>query len=254
MTTIHVVLIDAASGAAMGEADLPVDQLPESFGMSTTIHLGGSDWQVEHAEPVERADFVATGRVQLTLRKIVYADPSEILFSLPTLEDQAPPTGASSRDAVQLHEDDWRQRELIAARFEPEVLAELSEIRTIYAEHRRGPGFASLHVRKRIPEPLAGVSLAIGELEDLGTRGARRSIAIGPASQAEGSVVVGGFAFPFGGGMVYGREEAGAVIALCLDGDADDPSALAALAHTHDLVLVGWCSAELLRSDGTRFR
>jgi hypothetical protein len=250
MTTIHVVLIDGESGELMGESDLPLDQLPESFGMSTTIHLGGSDWQVERAEPVERADFVATGQVQLTLRKIVYADPGTILFSLPTLEDLAPPTGASNRDALQLHEDDWRQRELIAARFEPEIEAELSEIRTIYAEHRRGPGFASLHLRKRIPAPLAGVALAVGDLDGLGPR---RSVAIGPAGQAKGSVVVGGFAFPLGGGMVYGREEAGAVVALCLDGDADDPSALAALARAHDLVLVGWCSAELLRSDGTRF-
>jgi hypothetical protein len=253
MTTIHVVLIDAESGATMGEADLPLEQLPESFGMSTTIHLGGSDWQVERAEPVERADFVASGKVQLTLRKIVYADPGAILFSLPTLENQAPPTGAGGGDAMQLHEDDWRQRELIAARFEPEIEAELSDIRTIYAEQRRGPGFASLHVRKRIPEPLAGVSLAVGDLDDLGMRGARRSVAIGTADRAKGSVVVGGFAFPLGGGMVYGREEAGAVVALCLDGDADDPSALAALAHAHDLVLVGWCSAEVLRSDGSRF-
>ena len=241
MGTIHVVLVNAATNSVLGEVDLPAAQLPETFAVSTRLHLGDADWQVVHAEPTTRADYVATGALHLVLRKIEMVDPRTILYSLPTLENVAPPTIGPVAGAIEMHEDDWRQIELIAARFEPEIAAELAAIRTIHAEHRSGPGFTSLHLRERIPAPLAGVALTLAEL---GLAGPPRAVAIGPVSGPR-AAVAGGFAFEVANGVIYGRDDRG-VVALGL-APGTDPAPLAAVARTHDLVLVDWCRAELRR-------
>jgi hypothetical protein len=51
--------------------------------------------------------------------------PSEILLSVPTLEDALPPLRqGDTAMAYTLHEDDWRQHEFVARRFESEIAAE----------------------------------------------------------------------------------------------------------------------------------
>src|SRR5688572_27711365 len=122
MPTIRVELVDAATGTALGVADLPAEDLPDSFAAATTLQLAGADWHVERAEPVTRDDYVASGQLKLVLRKLVYVDPRKILYSLPTLEDALPPLrDGDAAAAYAMHEDDWRQVELVAARFEPEI-------------------------------------------------------------------------------------------------------------------------------------
>lgn len=76
-TTIAVTLVDAASGNAFATSAMPVEQLPETFlDLSTTMHIGGDDWHVERADPIDRAGYVAAGRLTLVLRKIEKIDPS----------------------------------------------------------------------------------------------------------------------------------------------------------------------------------
>ncbi|HET9623916.1 MAG TPA: hypothetical protein VFP84_21235 [Kofleriaceae bacterium] len=241
MATVHVTLIDAGTQRVLGEAALAVEQLPASFAAPTTLHLGDDDWQVVHAEPVTRDEYVARGALRLQLRRIERIDPHAILFSLPTLEGAAPPTtdAAVPDDAVPIHPDDWRQVELIAARLAAEIAAELADIHAIFAEHRRGAGFAKLHVRSRIPEPLAGAAIQIAELAGLGERCA---LAIG-GSSAPDAVIDGGFAFVADTGVVYGREAGGVVVALGLM-PGSDPAPLRALARAHELRLVSWCTGE----------
>jgi hypothetical protein len=36
---------------------MPPDDLPESFEIDTTLHLGDSNWSVVHAEPQTKAEF-----------------------------------------------------------------------------------------------------------------------------------------------------------------------------------------------------
>lgn len=236
MATVHVVLVDAASGKPIGQVDLQPDQLPESFAQPTTLHLGDSDWRVEHAEPVTRAEAVAAGQLRLTLRQVIEIDPAKILFSLPSLENAMPPMQDGDGDALCIHEDDWRQIELVAPRFEPEIAAELAAIREVIAE-RTGPGYPRLHVRERIPEPLTGTSLTIAEV----SRGARRALRIGDSAP----IVAGGFGFDVEGGAMYGREDAGRVVVVGVQGAA--PEALHDLARAHRLFIVDWCAARLIR-------
>jgi hypothetical protein len=238
MSTIHVQLIDAASGTPLGEADLPAEQLPESFATPTTLHLGNSDWQVEHAEPVTREAYVASGRLRLVLRKLERVNPRELLFSLPTLENTLPPhIDGDASHAFVMHEDDWRQHELIASRWQPEIASELAAIRAIHAA-RVGVGFPHLHVRKHVPEPLSGVELALSEVERALGEVVRRDLAFG----GQPGIVEGGFAFVRGDGAVYGLAQDGLVTVLGVKG-ATTAAALAALASQHALVVVDWCRA-----------
>lgn len=236
MATVHVLLVDAASGQPIGEVDLPPDQLPESFAKATTLHLGDSEWQVEHAEPVTREEAVAAGRLRLVLHRIQTIDPQKVLFSLPTLENALPSMQDGGGDVLRIHEDDWRQIELVAPRFEPKIDAEFAAIREVFAE-RVGPAYRRLHVRERIPEPLAGTALTINEV----SRGARRALGIGDSP----GIVAGGFAFDVKGGAVYGHEDAGHVVALGVWRAA--PKVLRDIARAHRLFIVDWCAVKLIR-------
>jgi hypothetical protein len=99
-------------------------------------------------------------------------DPNKILFSTPTLNDAIPTTveGGAIRDGcIQLHEDDWRQFELVSAGLKPEVDAELLDIIAIWDNHsvplgNSGTAFREVHVRKRLPMGL-DVEIPLSEFE-----------------------------------------------------------------------------------------
>jgi len=241
-TTVHVELIDAVSRERLGEADLPIDQLPESFAVSTTLHIGNGDWHVEKADPVTRAEFAASGHLRLVLRKIEHVDPKTILYSLPTLESALPALVPGDADALVIHEDDWRQIELVSVTHAAALDAELAAIREVISERGDLPGYRRLHVRERIPQPLAPARVPLDDVAIALGSPPRRDVAVAD----RGSVVAGGFAFAAGDGAIYGRAEHEHVVALCVFRDAS-LAALVELARTHDLVLVDWCATQVLR-------
>jgi hypothetical protein len=235
--TIEVTLVDAASGRPFATSAMPVDQLPETFHeLSTTMSVAGEDWQVERADPVDRAGYVEVGRLTLVLRKIGKIDPSKILFSLPTLEEALPPM--RERDAAPayaMHEDDWRQREFVSRQFAGEVESEFAEIHRIY-DGQQGLGFKRCHVRSRIRAPLLESRLSLGDVSE--ALGGIEPIGL----SVGGGRVIDGFAFPLPGGAAYARVAGGAVQVLGLHGDAE-PGGLRGLANEHGLVLVDWIRA-----------
>ena len=244
-TTVHVELIDAVTREQLGEADLPIDQLPESFAISTTLHLGNGDWHVEEADPVTRLEFAASGHLRLVLRKIEHVDPKTILFSLPTLENALPPlVPGDAADALTLHEDDWRQVELVSSSHAIALDAELAAIRDVKSEreHEGIPGYRRLHVRERIPHPLAPARIPLDDIATALGSPSRRAVAV----HDRGSLVESGFAFAAGDGAIYGRAEHEHVVALCIFRDAS-LAPLVELARTHELVLGDWCATQILR-------
>jgi hypothetical protein len=233
---IEVTLVDAMSGLPFATTNIPVEQLPETFELDTTMNVGSDDWSVEKAEPIDRAGYLETGRLTLVLRKVERIDPKRILYSLPTTEDALPPMGdPGSSPAYGMHEDDWRQREFVARQFAGEVESEFGEIRKMWAE-QDGPGFKRIHVRSRVREPLLGIGLTLEEVsEALG--------GIDPVGLTlGGDLVVEGFAFLLPGGAAYGRVADGSVEALGLGGDAE-PGGLRGLANERGLVLIDWIRA-----------
>lgn len=235
MAIIHVELWNAATQTLLGEVELPAEQLPESFEAATTLHLGDADWSVVAAEPMTRAEYVASGHLKLTMSKISYVDPKTLLYSLPTLENTLPPTRPGAPpDAVTMPEDDWRQREVVALALEPEVTLELDEIRAVYEQHRQGAGFTHLHVRARVPEPLPGIALSLERLRAALGGAAARPVVVGDATVADG------FAFPRGNGFLYGRAPGGMITVLALSFEAPH-APLIELLRPLPVLLVDWC-------------
>ena len=52
---VNVTLIDDATGAAFARASMPPGELPETFAVETTMHLGTDDWRVVAADPPTRS-------------------------------------------------------------------------------------------------------------------------------------------------------------------------------------------------------
>ena len=243
---VEVTFVDAASGAVIAQSTMEPEQLPETFLVDTTLHLGEEDWTVLRAEPPTRAEFAKSRRLVLTLARVepvTMMDPRQILFSLPTLNDRLPDDGepADGREAV-LAEDDWRQVELVSASLRAAVDEEIRAIAAIHEAHRRGPGFDELHVRSRIEHPLGG-GLAADALHPLGL-GAPRALRL----DRHGQRVRGGFAHALAGSdwLLYGVADAGSVTVLGLHPGANPPSdttiqVLDALAGRHGLIGVDWC-------------
>ena len=119
---VTLELIDAASGAAVATDVVRLDSLPERFeGVDTHLTLGDTQYRVVGADPSARDDIAKAGRVRLLLAPVPSVDPRAVLFSVPTLEDGAAPIDAvgDASHAIALHEDDWRQIELLSAAPDP---------------------------------------------------------------------------------------------------------------------------------------
>jgi hypothetical protein len=261
---IKVTVVDAASGATMGEVDFPSDQLPASFAARSTLHLGDDDWTIERADPLTAPEFIASGRLRLVVRRVVKMDPKNILFSLPTLSHELPALDAKSAPAagsLQLAEDDWRQIELVASGCDAAVAACLSAIERIYADHRRDSGaFDEIHIRNEVPQPLAGTRLTLDAL-----RAAFPGCADLPAVTIGPARVRDGFALRLPSGpRLYGLLDSGHIAVLGIDlaehhrapanAGAADAKSLAALMRAHDLRLVSWCRMASIPADEAALR
>ena len=78
---VLLTLIDDATGAAFATTEMPPADLPESFEIATTLHLGEADWSVVHAEPRTRAEYTRSGSLTLRLRKVEKIATEAISFS-----------------------------------------------------------------------------------------------------------------------------------------------------------------------------
>lgn len=243
---VTLELVDAASGATLSTDEVPVASLPERFeGFETHLDVGPDRYRVVGADPDTRDAIAAAGRVRLLAERVVAVDPRTIRFSLPTLEDARAPVDAAAdaADAIYLHEDDWRQTELVAAALRAEVDAELADVRAVKHDGDGGAGYARMHVRRRIPAPLPGVTLRLEALA-AAVEATPRPLALRGVG-----VVRDGFALPRGDALVYGTAPGGVVTALAVHGIPDDVVGLLhPIALRHKLLLVEWCVPRALRA------
>ncbi|MCE9673978.1 hypothetical protein LY474_39925 [Myxococcus stipitatus] len=253
--TIKVSFIDVETSLPLGEATLPLETLPASFEVATTLELRGQAYEVVSATPMTAREFQATGSLRLELRavKVAMVAPSDILYSLPTLADELPviEKGSSKleRRVLELHEDDWRQVEFVALALQAPVEGELKAIARIHTEHRTGPGFDALHIRKNVPAPLEGVRLPLADLRD--ALGEAAWWLEGLSLRGGTGLVASGFALQVSSALaLYGTERQGYVTTLGLQrtGASADlegvARVLAALAEQHQLCLVDWCRVD----------
>jgi hypothetical protein len=259
--TIRVEFINAADNSIMGVSKMAPAQLPDTFAINTTLDIKNQKWSVASAEPMEKGEFLKTGKLRLVLSPLTSANPADILFSLPTISDDignAQGNTPPSETVFAIHEDDWRQIEFVWAQYSPEIEKEFADIRQIWASEKSGPGFKKLHVRKRIPEPLGESSLHVEDLSKVvppqkrfDSVGFQRTLGTIPQSFAWSAgphVVVWGIANPDG-----------KIRRLCLSGLAERDqvapisAALAEMTERYQIYLVDWCRTAKIRSDAKAF-
>lgn len=259
--TIRVEFINGADNSVIGVSEMPPDRLPDSFAIDTTLDIKDQKWSVQRAEPEEKTQFLKTGKLRLVLSRLTTVNPANILFSLPTISNDVGKTQGNTlpNEAVfAIHEDDWRQVEFVSARLDSEINQEFADIRQIWISEKKDYGFKKIHVRKRIPEPLAESSLHLDGLRSIIPTqkqfdgvGFKRAPGIIPQSFAWSAslhFVMWGIADP--GGKVRrlclsGLPERDQVARIC--------AALAELTKRHQVHLVDWCRGVRASSDANAF-
>lgn len=261
--SIEVTFVDAASGEEFARTVLDPEQLPETFAIETTLHIGDDPWQVVASEPVSRGAIVREGRLRLTLRRqrqVTALDPRQVKFGMPTICDPLPPAdptvSLADLELFVINEDLWRDVEWVGRWHARDIEANFAEIGAIRAE---SPGpFDRLHLRSSPPVSLQGAGLTVGDV----------SQALGPAAERLDGVVIDtmgagyvreGFAFRLTedpGAHVYGFCDGGEVVVLALHRDGDREATPAALGGLMDLTrradadLVVWRYCDRLTEDG----
>jgi hypothetical protein len=253
---VTVIFVDGADGKEVGRTKLPPDQLPETFNAETTVDISGTTWLVERAEPESAAQWRVSRTLTLTLRRGGFptVPARDILFSLPSICDVLPSVAGSrsGADALEIHEDDWRQVELVADTLGDVIQTELRAIRSIYQEHGRRAddggsiiAFDSIHVRSQPVRPLPD-PLPARRLLSMLPQPTRQCA--GVAFRGTTGLAVGSFAVGYGPVSLYGLADGDAIHVLCLDvqsiADAAPPGLIPGLQEAmkaFGLALVDWC-------------
>ncbi|MES9993890.1 MAG: hypothetical protein ABW098_18225 [Candidatus Thiodiazotropha sp.] len=245
---VKVRFYEGKSETPFAVSNVPVDQLPDTFEIDTTMHLGEDDWRVIGAEPSQKSQFGKSGKLDLFLLKneITQIDPNELLYSLPTISnDIAGVENVKSLDNILvLAEDDWRQFEFIDRKNEPLINEEFDEIENIYKNYREGVGFKNLHLRKKIDSPLEDIEIALNTLE--------QSFEVikqynGVAFSSAAATIVGGFALQTKSGwLLWGQvNEKGDITVLTLSHTKESnikgiANEIDTFVEKHGLYLVDW--------------
>src|SRR5262249_43462109 len=150
---------------------------------------------------------------------------------------------------LELHEDDWRQVELVSQANQAEIDGCLAQIRRIYTEARTDSGFfQKIHVRKEVARPLEGCQLAFDDLRNYFDS---LTWLDGLAYRDVAGLIEGGFACETASGMrLYGLNMAGTVTTLGLvlgklrQDFQNDLISLTRVMSEHELCLVDWCRVQ----------
>ncbi|MEO3852686.1 hypothetical protein ABGB09_34570 [Streptomyces sp. B8F3] len=255
--SVQVVFVDAETEEEFARTELAPGQLPDSFAHETRLDLGGEPWAVVRAEPPTAAQFLRSGSLVLTLRRVRTRDPQEMQYSLPTIFDPLPATEESTGPGEHfvIHEDDWRQAEMVSRQLAGQVEAEMRAIHEIFQQHSRviGDGASPVRVFDRIHlrrTPAAPISAEVSRRRLSELLPVARWPYAGVRFRDAPGRVVDSFAIASDPLTVYGQAHGDRITVLCL---ALSPDAATASApgieqamREFDLLLADWCNGRLL--------
>lgn len=244
---IRVKLIETLDNDLIGEVDLSPEQLPQSFKEQTTMHVGDKDWLVVRAEPEDYSDFYKSRELTLWVKPVASIDPSLIRYSIPTISNELPGLSDFSHltdFTLTLHEDDWRQIELLPSHTLRVIQQEMADVEAIIfpeedPEFNSLNGFDKLHVRRRIGEHLLSIPLEeFCEKAGITERGNIRF-------QGYDGFVENGFALKGSNYTWYGIAENEVIRDLALGFfESIDDEIVSILKH-YDLLMVEWCRGSI---------
>ena len=240
---ITVEFINEADGSIIGKSKVPIDQLPETFQIATTMDLGEDKWSVVSATPPNKSEFSKSKSLILKMNKVEMMNPNDINFSLPTISAELPAvveTGLFSGDAFNLREDDWRQNEFLPKSSLDKIEIEVTSIKEIWENHSKQIDenfsiFSKMHVRDSIGIPSVNISLY--ELSKVLETDQITNLTLG----SEINYVQDGFSLSLGTHTIYGTVQNDIIQSLCVDAINEDSEITIQKIHsTFDLVFVNW--------------
>jgi hypothetical protein len=150
----------------------------------------------------------------------------------------------------EIHEDAWRDRDLLSRSLSDSISAALDEIRSIRFDAGVTPGFDRVFVRERFDEPLEDSAI---ELEDLvAGLGGQKHVFDDVQIAGSDGVIDAGFAFESRDGVVVygtlaGSRVTSAGFAGRIQGLLERPAALfVKFLRDNGLILLDWIRAEKL--------
>ena len=258
---IEVKFINQQTGDVFMKSLMPVDQLPDSFDIDTSLTVQDKQWAVVKAEPAAKEDFSQTVALEITLAEIEYMDPNEIHYSLPSISNciaEVDESTQSTENTLIIHEDDWRNVEFVSAEYIPQITDNLNEIMVIHQENPLEYGFRDIHLREEPQEPLQGIPLTLSELIE--AFGDVKSFD-GVSYKGTSNKLKNSFAFETPGGInFYGiTGEDKSIEALCIKcilrkGDIlHDINSIKDICLKYVLCVVDWCHVFCTHAEGENF-
>jgi hypothetical protein len=265
-SNVKVTFIDDATGESFGVTKMPPDDLPESFEVDTTLHLGEDDWSVVDAQPKTRAEYAKSRALTLHLRRVEKIDPSQLLYSLATICDRAPPLcdghSKPSDGDYTLHEDDWRQIEFVAANDREYIAAQVAKVHQFKVDNWTGHAWKNIFVRPDHPTELASLKIAMVDLKNALPDCPQNGVVVFQSFSnptGSGRVVLGGFSFRVSTGtMIYGHQIGDNIASLAAHVSVDNDSefetvsqSLQSIALLAPMLLVDWNTDSLVSLSAT---
>lgn len=256
---VKTTFIDDETGSTIGVTRMVAEDLPETFEVRTTMHIGDVEWEVVSAIPQTRTQYAKSRCLTVRLRKIEWIDPASILYSLPSICDGIPGLGDKpvSTDDCVLHEDDWRQLELVARQHAEDIEEEMLAIRQIHEHHSVGDGWNHVHCRSK-PDPPIPASFDVQDIcRFLGSNAPIRGVTY---TGAQKTIATGFSIMPCSGLTLYGlsRNDGVTVLGIVKETQTTVPNAavasLSSLAQEYELDLLHWCRCQRAAPSPTAFR
>ena len=256
---VKTTFIDDETGSTIGVTRMVAEDLPETFEIQTTMHIGDVEWEVVSARPQTRTQYAKSRCLTLRLRKMEWIDPASILYTLPSICDGIPALGDKpfSTDDCMLHEDDWRQLELVARQHGEEIEEQIFAIRQIHEHHSVDLGWNSVHCRSK-PDPPIPASFDVQDIcRFFGSNAPIRGVTY---TGAQTTIATGFSIKPCDGLTLYGLSPNDGVTVLGIMNETRKtvPDAaianLSLLAREYELDLMRWCRCQRAAPSTTAFR
>jgi hypothetical protein len=256
---IAVTFIDDTTDESLGITQIAANNLPDAFEKDTTINLSGADWHVLNARPKTRAQYTKSQQLILWISRVETVNPSDILYSLPSICAVVPAVTDRSLTGSELTlaEDDWRQFELISHQLADKVDKEIAKIRSIHDRATGGGGWRELHLRKKPEIPIAS-NMALTYLASI-----LKVPAKSPGITYDGarSPITDGYSLTLNDDFsIYGVAPKGKIQVIAIGQDANIPPNDESIDHLHQLArkfnldLVHWCRCLRVAPDDPSFR
>lgn len=246
---IKVHFIDNSNGQTIGASEMNADQLPETFSVPTTMHIQDADWNIDEAIPENAVDFIKSKSLVLKMSKVEKMNPNDIWYTTPTISNEFPQTKTKTKESeldINIHEDDYRQKEFLNSNAQAIIKEEFIGIKNIRENHSKKSEeytlFKKCHVRTIIGTP--NLIINFNEL-----KGLLKSDFVGQVIISD-EILKNGFALKTNNATYFGTLDNETVTELCIaQWNENTISDIIRICKAFNLVFVNWNNCEIVKND-----